>query len=89
MQRNGVVNKRKICSEEVYELDILGSLVHKALEGAPPIEGYTIKQLAEITESPWPSTRWHPEPFQSPGAETWSIGRAKVYQLKLKKKKDN
>ncbi len=66
----------------------LDDLIEDALENAPEVKGYTIKQLADITERPWPTTRWHLELLEARGTvEHFDIGRAKVYSLKKKKKK--
>jgi len=66
----------------------LDEMIEESLEKAPKIKGYTIKQLAEITETPWPTTRWHLELLEARGAvEHFEIGRAKVYSLKKKSKK--
>jgi len=37
----------------------LDEILQEALENAPTIQGYTIKQLSEITGIPWTTTRWH------------------------------
>jgi len=66
----------------------LDERIQEALEAAPKIEGYTVKQLAEMTETPWPTTRWHLELLEARGAvEYMNIGRARVYALKKKKQK--
>ncbi len=68
----------------------LDRLIEDALRNAPKIEGYTIKKLAEITETPWPTTRWHLELLEARGVvEHFEIGRAKVYALKKKEEEDS
>ncbi|MBI5253410.1 MAG: hypothetical protein HY930_03310 [Euryarchaeota archaeon] len=66
----------------------LDDIIEEALRNAPKIEGYTIKQLAEITGTPWPTTRWHLELLEARGAiEHFEVGRAKLYSLRKKSKK--
>jgi predicted ArsR family transcriptional regulator len=66
----------------------LDARIAEALKTAPKIEGYTVKQIAEITETPWPTARWHLELLEARGVvEHLDIGRAKVYSLKKKSKK--
>jgi len=66
----------------------LDERIAEVLQNAPKIEGYTIKQIAEITEMPWPTARWHLELLEARGAvEHLDIGRAKVYSLKKKPEK--
>jgi len=66
----------------------LDEAIKEALEEAPKIEGYTIKQIAELTGTPWPTTRWHLELLEARGAvEHFEIGRAKVYSLKRSSKR--
>jgi len=66
----------------------LDELLEEELENAPEIKGYTVKQLAEITGTPWPTTRWHLELLEARGTvEHFNIGRAKLYSLKKKRKK--
>lgn len=61
----------------------LDKILEESLKDAPKIEGYTIKQLAEITETPWPTTRWHLESLEAKGVVDYTaIGRAKLYYLK-------
>lgn len=60
----------------------LDDAIKKALADAPTIEGYTIKQLAERIDTPWPTTRWHLELLEAKGTvEYVEIGKAKVYKL--------
>ncbi|RLB02227.1 MAG: hypothetical protein DRG59_13030 [Deltaproteobacteria bacterium] len=69
--------------EEKKSLD---EIIEEALKDAPKFEGYTIKELAEITDTPWPTTRWHLELLEARGVvEHLEIGRAKLYYLKKKK----
>ena len=64
----------------------LDEIIEEALKDAPKFEGYTIKELAEITDTPWPTTRWHLELLEARGVvEHLEIGRAKLYSLKKKK----
>lgn len=64
----------------------IDELIQEALKNAPKIEGYTIKQLAEITGTPWPTTRWHLELLEARGVvEHFKLGKAKIYRLKKKK----
>ncbi|MGD2247508.1 MAG: hypothetical protein PVF58_03820 [Candidatus Methanofastidiosia archaeon] len=61
--------------------------IEKALEDAPKIKGLTVKQLAETTETPWSTTRWHLELMEARGVvEFIEIGRAKLYALTRKTK---
>jgi len=65
----------------------LDEILQEALENAPTIQGYTIKQLSEITGIPWTTTRWHLERLEAKGlVEPYEIGRAKIYRLKKRKK---
>lgn len=54
----------------------LDELIEAALAAAPRIKGYTVKQLENITEYPWPTTRWQAR---------W-ISDSTVYKLSPKKK---
>jgi len=64
----------------------LDELLEDALDDAPTIKGYTIKQLAEITEAPWPTAWWHLERLESRAiVEHFNMGRAKLYSLKKKR----
>ena len=45
----------------------LDERIKEALDKAPAIQGYTIKELSEITETPWPTTRWHLELLEARG----------------------
>jgi predicted ArsR family transcriptional regulator len=66
-------------------MDKIDYSIRKALVNAPQIEGYTIKDLAEITATPWPTTRWHLEMLEARGeVGHHSIGRAKVFHLNKK-----
>jgi len=61
--------------------------IKEALAKAPKIEGFTIKQLSEIIDAPWPTTRWHLELLEARGeVEHFEIGRAKIYRLKKSEK---
>lgn len=63
----------------------LDDRITETLKTAPTIEGYTIKEISEITETPWPTARWHLELLEARGAvEHCNIGRAKIYALKKK-----
>jgi len=65
----------------------LDEMIEEALKNAPKIEGYTVKQIAEIIGAPWPTTRWHLELLEARGVVGhYNIGRAKVYFLKKKRK---
>ena len=76
--------KKKSGKNEKKPLD---ELLEGELKNAPKIEGYTVKQLAEITGTPWPTTRWHLELLEARGTvEHYNIGRAKLYSLKKKRK---
>jgi hypothetical protein len=57
----------------------LDELFAAALEDAPTVKGYTIKQVAEKIDAPWPSYL----PFP-PVVEYFDVGKVKVYQLKRK-----
>jgi len=62
-------------------------MIEEALKNAPKIEGYSVKQIAEIIGVPWPTARWHLELLEAKGVvDHYNIGRAKVYYLKRKKK---
>lgn len=66
----------------------LNGIIEKALVNAPKIEGYTVKELADITRTPWPTTRWHLELLEARGIVQYhQVGRAKVYSLRRKRKK--
>lgn len=63
--------------------------IKKMLEEAPEFEGYTIKELATAINRPWPTTRWHLELLQARGEVKYrEIGRAKLYSLVKKPKKE-
>jgi len=67
----------------------LDTILQEALETAPSIEGYTIRQLSEVINSPWSTTRWHLERLEARGiVEPYELGRAKIYRLKKRKKKN-
>lgn len=59
----------------------LDEMIKDALANAPEIEGYTIKELAEITETPWPTTRWHLELLEANVIKHTNIGRAQKEYL--------
>ncbi|MCD6148676.1 hypothetical protein J7J18_04845 [bacterium] len=59
----------------------IDEIIQEALENAPTIHSYTIKQLSEITGIPWTTTRWHIERVGND-----EFRRAK-YRLKRRKKK--
>jgi DNA-binding transcriptional ArsR family regulator len=78
------VKKKKTRQERIDDFD---RYLEESLKNAPKIEGFSIKQLAEITETPWPTTRWHLELLESRGViEHIDVGRAKLYALKKKPK---
>ena len=61
----------------------LDEILKEALENAPTIQGYTIKQLSEITGIPWSTTRWHLDRLEAKGlVEPYELGRARIYRLK-------
>jgi predicted ArsR family transcriptional regulator len=61
----------------------LSESIEKALENAPTLKGFTIKQVAEVTKTPWPTARWHLELLEARGVvDHVDIGRAKLYYLK-------
>ena len=65
----------------------IDEIIQEALENAPTIHGYTIKQLSEITGIPWTTTRWHLERLEARGiVEPYKLGRAKIYRLKRRRK---
>ena len=67
----------------------LDTILQEALETAPSIEGYTIRQLSDVINSPWSTTRWHLERLEARGiVEPYELGRAKIYRLKKCKKKN-
>ena len=71
---------------EKNDKDRLDYMIMDALADAPEINGFTIKDLAEATDTPWPTTRWHLEVLEGRGiVEHDKIGKAKVYRLKDKK----
>jgi len=68
----------------------LDEILQDVLENAPSIEGYTIRQLSDVINSPWSTTRWHLERLEARGiVEPYELGRTKIYRLKRKKKEDN
>ncbi len=62
----------------------INEIIQEALEDAPTIQGYTIKQLTEITGIPWHDSRWHLERCGRDFGEVtpYEIGRAKIYKPK-------
>ena len=63
----------------------LDELIEEALENAPKIEGYAIKQLCEITETPYGATRIIIENLEVRGTVEQSVfGQEKLYKLKPK-----
>jgi len=57
--------------------------IKNVLEDAPKIEGYSIQQLTQLLNRPFPTIRWHLELLAAKGdVEFVEIGRAKVYKLK-------
>lgn len=75
-----------MAKKEKKELD---EVLEDELKTAPVIQGYTIKQLSELTGHPWATTRWHLELLESKGVvEHQELGRAKLYRLKKRRDKD-
>jgi DNA-binding transcriptional ArsR family regulator len=68
----------------------LDKIMEEALAKAPSIEGYSIRQLSDIIDSPWSTTRWHLERLEERGiVEPYELGRAKIYRLiKSRQRKD-
>ena len=63
----------------------LDERLKKELENAPQIKGYTVKELAKLTKTPWVTTRWHLELLEKKGEVSHKdVGRARVYFLKAK-----
>ena len=61
----------------------LDEIMEEALANAPSIEGYSIRQLSEVIDSPWSTTRWHLERLEARWiVEPYELGRAKIYKLK-------
>lgn len=62
--------------------DKLSEEIRKALKIAPLMKGYSIQKLAEMTNTPWSTTRWHLEAMESEGIVGYvTVGRAKLYSL--------
>lgn len=73
-----VKKKKKSVDERIAE----------SLKDAPKIQGYTIKQVSDITDTPWATARWHLELLEARGVvEHIDIGRAKLFTLKKKSEK--
>lgn len=63
-------------------------IVQEALDNAPSIDGYTIKQLSDVIDRPWSTTRWHLERLEARGiVEPYELERAKIYKLRREKEK--
>jgi len=61
----------------------LDEQIEVALENAPVIKGLTIQQVANITDSSWPTAKKHLTEFEGRGAVSHTqLGRAKIYCLK-------
>ena len=81
MKKEGEKKKGK---EKKKDLD---AILQEALETAPSIEGYTIRQLSDVIKSPWSTTRWHLERLEARGiVEPYWLGRAKIYRLNRERK---
>ena len=66
----------------------LDEILREALSTAPSIEGYTIKQLSDVTNIPWSTARWHLERLEARGiVEPFELGRAKIYRLRRERRK--
>lgn len=60
--------------DKMKELD---ERIKEALNKSP-IQGYTIQELAEITETPWQTTHWHLELLEARGVvKHKTIGKTK------------
>lgn len=60
----------------------LDALSERALQKAPKIEGYTVEQLDDITETPWPTKNWHLELLEPrETVESFNIKRTKIHAL--------
>lgn len=63
----------------------LDEKIRKVLSRAPIIEGYTVKQVADLVGEPWPTIRWHLEMMEARELVDYiEVGRAKVFHLKKK-----
>lgn len=67
----------------------LDQLIAEAIKNAPKIKGYTIKEIADYQETPWPTTRWKIETMEQRPRDIalFEIGRNKIHVLPEKKKK--
>lgn len=54
----------------------LDERIKEALDKSP-IQGYTIQELAEITETPWPTIHWHLEFLEEKAVKHKTGSRAK------------
>lgn len=65
------------------EKESLDQAIREVLGKAPQIKGFTIKEISEKLNRPWPTTRWHLELMEARGEVLYQeIGRAKLYFLK-------
>lgn len=63
--------------------DKLSEEIRDVLKRAPVVKGFSIKELAKATGTPWSTTRWHLESLESRGiVGHMNIGKAKLYFLK-------
>ena len=69
--------------------DKFDEILQRHLKDAPTYEGFTIQELAILSERPWPSTKHELELMEIQNrVEYTHIGRAKLYRLKKQKKKE-
>lgn len=66
----------------------LDEILQDALENAPSIDGYTIRQLRNVINSPWTRSRWHLERLDARGiVEPYDIGKHRIYRRTVKNKR--
>ncbi len=67
----------------------LDTILQEVLETAPSIEGYTIRQLSDVINSPWrPIRGWHLESLEARGiAEPFDPQRYKIYRRGKKERR--
>ena len=57
----------------------LDKIIENALRDAPAIQGFTIRELQRITETPWPATRFQREILEVANVNREQFERARRY----------
>jgi len=78
------IEKKPVPAREERDEKDLDTILQEALETAPSIEGYTIRQLSDVINSPWhPIRGWHIERLEALGIVD-ELG-AKIYRKRKRR----